>query len=80
MAASRTTAVPVQNAPRRISFAKMRSHPIELAHLAVANIEWMGGRCDQYLFCRYRVSSSKQPNSLQTRAIALPPDDETRYI
>jgi len=34
----------------RISFAKMRSHPIELAYLSVANIEWIGGRCDEYLF------------------------------
>jgi uncharacterized protein (DUF362 family) len=34
----------------RISFAKMRSHPVELAHLSVGNIEWIGARCDQFLF------------------------------
>jgi hypothetical protein len=34
----------------RISFGKMRSHPVELAYLSVANVEWLGGRCDEYLF------------------------------
>ncbi len=34
----------------RISFGKMRSHPVELAYLSIGNIEWMGGRCDSYLF------------------------------
>jgi hypothetical protein len=34
----------------RISFGKMRSHPIELAYLSVGNVEWMGGRCDEFVF------------------------------
>jgi hypothetical protein len=34
----------------RISFGKMRSHPVELAYLSVGNVEWIGARCDQYLF------------------------------
>lgn len=34
----------------RISFAKMRSHPVEHVYLSVANVEWVGGRCDQFLF------------------------------
>jgi uncharacterized protein (DUF362 family) len=34
----------------RISFGKMRSHPIELAYLTVGNVEWMGGRCDEFVF------------------------------
>jgi len=34
----------------RISFGKMRSHPVELAYLSVGNVEWVGGRCDAYLF------------------------------
>ena len=34
----------------RISFAKMRSHPVELAHLSVGNVEWIGARCDQFIF------------------------------
>ena len=34
----------------RISFGKLRSHPVEQAYLTVGNIEWIGGRCDSYLF------------------------------
>ena len=34
----------------RISFGKMRSHPVELAYLCVGNIEWIGARCDTFLF------------------------------
>jgi uncharacterized protein (DUF362 family) len=34
----------------RISFGKMRSHPIEMAYLTLGNLEWMGGRCDEFLF------------------------------
>jgi uncharacterized protein (DUF362 family) len=34
----------------RLSFAKMRSHPVELVYLTVPNVEWVGGRCDQFLF------------------------------
>jgi Domain of unknown function (DUF362) len=33
-----------------ISFGKMRSHPVELAYLTVGNVEWIGARCDEYLF------------------------------
>lgn len=39
-----------RDADFRISFPKMRSHPIEMALLTVGNIEWVGGRCDEYLF------------------------------
>ena len=34
----------------RISFGKMRSHPVEMAYLTVGNVEWIGARCDEYLF------------------------------
>jgi uncharacterized protein (DUF362 family) len=34
----------------RISFAKMRSHPVELVHLTIANLEGIGARCDSFLF------------------------------
>jgi uncharacterized protein (DUF362 family) len=34
----------------RISFGKMRSHPVELVYLTVGNVEWMGGRCDEFIF------------------------------
>jgi uncharacterized protein (DUF362 family) len=39
-----------QEADFRISFGKMRSHPVELAYLTIGNVEWIGGRCDSYLF------------------------------
>jgi hypothetical protein len=34
----------------RITFGKMRSHPIELAYLSTGNVEWMGARCDEFMF------------------------------
>jgi len=34
----------------RISFGKMRSHAVEMVHLTIGNVEWLGGRCDEYLF------------------------------
>jgi uncharacterized protein (DUF362 family) len=34
----------------RISFAKMRSHAVEMAHLTVGNVEWLGARCEEFLF------------------------------
>ncbi len=34
----------------RISFGKLRSHPVELALLTVGNVEWLGARCEDYLF------------------------------
>jgi uncharacterized protein (DUF362 family) len=34
----------------RITFGKMRSHPIELAYLSLGNVEWMGARCDEFMF------------------------------
>ena len=39
-----------RDADLRISFAKMRSHPVELVHLSIANLEGIGARCDQFLF------------------------------
>jgi uncharacterized protein (DUF362 family) len=34
----------------RITFGKLRSHPIEIVHLGVGNLEWIGARCDEYIF------------------------------
>jgi hypothetical protein len=34
----------------RISFGKLRSHPVEFVYLCVANLEGLGGRSDEYLF------------------------------
>jgi uncharacterized protein (DUF362 family) len=39
-----------KDADFRISFAKMRSHPVESVHLTIANLEGIGARCDQFLF------------------------------
>ena len=39
-----------KDADFRISFAKMKSHPVELAHLTIGNLEGIGARCDQFLF------------------------------
>jgi len=45
-----------RDADFRISFPKLRSHPIELALLSIGNIEWVGGRCDEYLFVERQAS------------------------
>ena len=34
----------------RISFGKMRSHPIEQVYLTVPNLEALGARCEEFLF------------------------------
>jgi Domain of unknown function (DUF362) len=34
----------------RISFSKMRSHAVEMVHLTIGNVEWLGARCDEFLF------------------------------
>ena len=39
-----------KDADFRISFGKMRSHPVEMALLTVGNLEWLGARCDEFIF------------------------------
>src|SRR5439155_518750 len=39
-----------RDADFRISFAKLRSHPVEHVHLSIANTEGLGMRCDHFLF------------------------------
>jgi uncharacterized protein (DUF362 family) len=34
----------------RISFAKMRSHSVEMVYLTVANLEALGARCEDFIF------------------------------
>ncbi len=34
----------------RISFGKMRSHPVETVYLTVANVEGLGARCHDFIF------------------------------
>lgn len=60
-----------RDADFRISFAKMRSHPIELAYLSVANCEWIGGRCDHYLFCERQA---QRQTAIMMLLADFPPD------
>ena len=39
-----------RDADFRISFSKMRSHAVEMVHLTIGNVEWLGARCEEYLF------------------------------
>lgn len=39
-----------RDADFRISFGKMRSHAVEMVHLTLGNVEWLGGRCDEFIF------------------------------
>jgi uncharacterized protein (DUF362 family) len=55
----------------RISFGKMRSHPIELAYLTIGNLEWMGGRCDEFLFVERQAH---RETALMMLLDAFPPD------
>lgn len=55
----------------RISFGKMRSHPIEMAYLAIGNLEWMGGRCDEFLFVERQAH---RETALMMLLDAFPPD------
>jgi len=55
----------------RISFGKMRSHPIEMAYLTIGNLEWMGGRCDEFLFVERQAH---RETALMMLLDAFPPD------
>lgn len=55
----------------RISFGKMRSHPIEMAYLTIGNLEWMGGRCDEFLFVERQAH---RETALMMLMDAFPPD------
>jgi uncharacterized protein (DUF362 family) len=55
----------------RISFGKMRSHPIEMAYLTIGNLEWMGGRCDQFLFVERQAH---RETALMMLMDGFPPD------
>jgi uncharacterized protein (DUF362 family) len=55
----------------RISFGKMRSHPIEMAYLTLGNLEWMGGRCDEFLFVERQAH---RETALMMLLDAFPPD------
>ncbi|HEU4389745.1 MAG TPA: DUF362 domain-containing protein, partial [Blastocatellia bacterium] len=47
----------------RISFSKLRSHPVELVYLSVANTEGLGARCDEFFFAE-RQSQRQTANMM----------------
>ncbi len=49
----------------RISFGKLRSHPIELALLTVGNLEWVGARCDEFIFLERQANRNTATMMLQ---------------
>jgi uncharacterized protein (DUF362 family) len=54
----------------RISFGKMRSHPVDLAVLTVGNLEWLGARCDEFLFVERQA---QRQTALMMLIDAFPP-------
>lgn len=60
-----------KDADFRISFGKMRSHPIEMAYLTIGNLEWMGGRCDEFLFVERQA---QRETALMMLLDGFPPD------
>ena len=34
----------------RLSFCKLRTHPLEMSMLSLANIEWLGAKCEDFIF------------------------------
>jgi uncharacterized protein (DUF362 family) len=59
-----------QDADLRLSFSKMRSHPIEMAYLTVANVESLGDRGDAFVFSERQVHRDA---ALMTVINAFPP-------
>ena len=63
-----------KEADLRISFAKMRSNPVDVATLSVASLEGLGPRHDQYFFAERQAQRDIATMMLlepQTQAAAL---------
>jgi uncharacterized protein (DUF362 family) len=69
--AQNTISLSWKEADFRISFGKMRSHPIEMAYLTIGNLEWMGGRCDEFLFVERQAH---RETALMMLLDGFPPD------
>lgn len=54
----------------RISFCKIRSHPLELSMLSLANIEWLGAKCEDFIFVDRKADRS---TSIMMLLDAFPP-------
>lgn len=59
-----------KEADLRITFGKLRSHPVEGAHLSIANLEGLGPRCDEFLFVERQAHRDA---AVMTLASAFPP-------
>ncbi len=60
-----------KDADFRISFAKMKSHPVELVHLTIGNLEGIGARCDEFLFAERQADRETATMMLMDE---FPPD------
>ena len=47
-----------RDADFRISFAKMRSHPVDFTHLVIAGLQGVGGRFEDFLFAERQAQRS----------------------
>jgi uncharacterized protein (DUF362 family) len=54
----------------RISFGKLRSHPIDLAYLTLGNVELLGARCDEFVFAERQAG---RETSIMMLLDAFPP-------
>jgi uncharacterized protein (DUF362 family) len=59
-----------RDADVRITFGKLRSHPVEQAYLTLANLEGIGARCDEFLFADRKAHRDA---ALMTTTSASPP-------
>jgi len=60
-----------KDADLRISFGKLRSHPIEVVSLTMGNLENIGARCDQFLFAERQA---QRETAVMTMIGDFPPD------
>jgi uncharacterized protein (DUF362 family) len=54
----------------RITFPKLRSHPVNLVHGAVGNLEGLGARCDEFIFAERQAH---RPTSIMMLLDEFPP-------
>lgn len=60
-----------RNADFRITFAKMRSHPVEIAYLCLGNVEGTGTRTDEFIFAERQAH---RETALMMTLTDFPPD------
>ena len=60
-----------RDADFRITFGKLKSHPMEMALLSIGNLEWLVGNCEDFIFLD---KMSERPISTMTLLDEFPPD------